>query len=432
MRTKDQLILENLYSNILLNEYSEGFLRTQIKRLKPQAGAYVSEDAIRQMLQRFDQLKTAQTTANRIKELVQQHIESGDIKADERKGPKDIKRFENLKKQPFQVEYYNWQDLETIVHQFRDPSETAALKTDAPKGDAGAEEIYANPENGLHVYFGKDTNACILFKRFLLQQKDAPKDYTWCIANNRQSNLFYRYRFGAYGNKKASVYFIYDESKPSTDKWHVFVIHVNEDNKYLVTSAFNDGDRTIPWNEILKIQPKLKGLEKLFTFRPLTEDEQLYQVTMDANPNDFAGYTSYNVKRAYIETGKKINMQDYIDLPAELQHAYINVRAPGAEDDNMIKRLRKLLELFDDQDKNELNNRYAEAAESGDVAKAKAKAAGLDSKDASEEWIKILCNDPVMAKTKKGQTYKYWTKLVDDTLKDAGAADRADQRKANE
>lgn len=420
MRTKDQLILENLYSNIILNEYSEGFLRQQIKRLKPQAGVYVSEDAIRQMLQRFDQLKTSQNTASRIKELVQQHVESGDIKADER-NPKDIKRFENLKKQPFQVEYYNWRDLETIVHQFRDPGETAALKSsDTVKGDTGAEEIYNNPEDGLHVYFGKDPNACIIFKKFLLQQKDAPRDYTWCISNRRESNLFYRYRFGSYSSKKASVYFVYDETKPTSDKWHVFVVHVKEGNEYMVTSALNDGDRMLSWDEILKIQPKLKGLEKLFVFRPLTEDEQLYQVTMDAGPNDFTGYTSYNVKRAYIETGKKIKKEDYLNLPAELQHAYINVRAPGAEDLDGNTRLRKLLMIFHDQDQNEINQRFARASEAGEQG-------------ASEtEWEQILFDDPTMKKSKRSQTYKYWTKLIDDTLNNLGAAARADARKENE
>lgn len=419
MRTKDQLILENLYSNIVLNEYSEGFLRQQIKRLKPQAGVYVSEDAIRQMLQRFDQLKTSQNTANRIKELLQQHIESGDIKVDPR-NPKDAKRFENLKKQPFQVEYYNWSDLETIVHQFRDPGETAALKSDAPKGETGAEEIYSNKEDGLHVYFGQDPNACILFKRFLLQQKDAPRDYTWCISNRRESNLFYRYRFGSYGSKKASVYFVYDETKPTSNKWHVFVIHVKEGNEYMVTSALNDGDRTLSWNEILKIQPKLKGLEKLFVYRPLNEDEQLYQVTMDAGPNDFSGFTSYNVKRAYIETGKKIKQEDYLELPAELQHAYVNVRAPGAEDQDETSRLRKLLQLFANQVQSELNQRFAKAQEAGEQGASEA------------EWEKILFNDPVMIKSKKSQTYKYWTKLIDDTLNNMGAAARANERKSNE
>jgi hypothetical protein len=423
MRTKDQILLEQVYGGIILNEYSEGFLNQQIKRLKPQAGAFVEETAIRATLQRFDQLKTANNTSNRIKELVQQYIDSGDIKPDER-NQKDVRRFENLKKQPLQVEFYNWSDLEKIVHQFRDPAEKAASKVEMAEGETGAEEIYKDPKNGIHVYFGKDPNSCILFKRFLSKEKeeeakneskDISKYYGWCISYPIERSLFYSYRFGS-GDTSASVYFVYDETLPVSDDNHVIVIHAQRDGKFRLTNALNNRERVGDWNMVIsqEWQPKLKGLEKLFVYRPLTEDEQIYQVTRNAGPSDFTNFTSYRVKRAYIDTRKKIYSKDYTELPAELQHTYINVRAPDAADEDMNSRLRKLLYLFADTDYESINKRMAQAMELAEQNK--------------ENWEAVLWEDSIMKNSKKSQTYKYWAKLIDDTLNDMGSAARADQR----
>ena len=51
-----------------------------------------------------------------------------------------------------------------------------------------------------------------------------------------------------------------------------------EDDKnsknYVVTSADNDGDKRMNWNEIVTIQPKLNGLQSEFLPKPLSSEEQ--------------------------------------------------------------------------------------------------------------------------------------------------------------
>ena len=437
-----------LYEQVIL-EYSEGFLKKQIERLQKQ-NVHVEPETIKQMLQRFDQLKTAGNTKQEIKNIITTDIESGIIKA---KNPKDQKRIDNLKSSPWNVEFYDFPELEKVVHSFRDVGSKQAQK-DFEKAnitDTGAKLVYETPDHMLQVFYAKDARSANAFKLWLAKNKEQEIKqanlkvmwgtghglYGWCVsAPLDKGNLFASYRFGA--SLTASMYFVLNNKLPVTDNKHVIVIQAEKNGTYLVTGANNDGDKTMSWGEVVRYEPALRGVNKdIFKFHPFTEEEQLYLLTKDAGPKDFAGFTP-RVKKAYIELGpnNKIYSQDYINLVnvdpnlsyvqrqeaekfgSNLQHAYINVRSPNANDPDFMFRLMKLLNLFADTNMTDVVKRIQQAK----------KLAAKTTDDNDLSWEEPLFQDKAMQQTKDKSVLKYWKKLIDDTLRGMGSAERANAR----
>lgn len=434
-----------LYEQVIL-EYSEGFLKQQIERLQKQ-NVHATPETIRQMLQRFDQLKTAGNTKQEIKNIITTDIENGTIAA---KNPKDQKRIDNLKKSPWNVEFYDFSELEKVVHSFRDVGAKQAQK-DLEKvstTNTGAELVYETPDHMLQVFFAKDAKSANAFKLWLIKTKEQDIKqaklnvtlgtghglYGWCVsAPLDRGNLFATYRFGT-GDKSASLYFVLDNKLPVNNNKHVIVVHAYKNNTYLVTGANNDGDKTMSWDQLTAYQPALRNVNKnVFKYHPYTEDEQLYLVTKNVNAEDFADLAP-RVKKAYIELGsdKKIYSKDYLNLVnvdpnlsyvqkqeaekfgSDLQHAYINVRAPAANDPDKMTRILKLLNLFEDTNMTDITNRIQQAK--------KLAAKVTDENDLS--WEEPLFQDKTMLQTKDKSIIKYWKKLIDDTLRDLGSARR--------
>ena len=440
-----------LYEQIIL-EYSEGFLKQQVTRLQPQ-NIHITPEAIKQMLQRFDQLKTPSNTRQEIKRIIETDIEDGTIKATQR--PKDIKRVESLKKAPWNVEFYNLNELEKVVHSFRGVNDKQAEKDAVNIGatDYGAELVYETPDHMLQIFFAKDAQAANSFKLWLIKIKQKEiKDsklqvmtgtgrglYGWCVsAPLDRGNLFAGYRFCSIDSSSASLYFVLDNKLPVTDNKHVVAVHAYKNNDYLVTGANNDGDQHFNWQQLVNYNPELKNLKEIFKFQPYTHQEQLYLLTKGAKPEDFAEFTP-KIKKAYIELGpqRKIFSRDYINLSvvdpnlsyverqeaekmgADLQHAYINVRSPNANDTNFLDRLMKLLNLFEDSDHSSINARIQQAKQ--------LRQQSTDKNDQS--WEEPLFQDEALLQTKDKSVFKYWKKLVHDCLNNLGAALRADAGK---
>jgi hypothetical protein len=467
-----------LYEQVML-EYSEGFLKQQVERLQKQ-NVHATPENIKQMLQRFDQLKAAGNTKQEIKNIITTDIESGTIKA---KNPKDQKRIDNLKRSPWNVEFYDFPELEKVVHSFRDVADSQVKKDlkNVSTTDTGAELVYETPDHMLQVFYAKDGPTAYKFKRWLLKNKEKEieqaqakiyakwgttpealasgkfkaskqmKDelnkvtplqgvghglYGWCISGEEGRNLFVSYRMC--GDSSASLYFVLDNKLPFTDDKHVIVIHAHKNGTYMVTGANNvEDNKGWLWNQVVAYQPALKNVNKnIFKFRSFTEEEQLYLLTKDAQPEDFAGFTP-RIKKAYIDLGpqNKIYSQDYINLvnvdPSLsyvqrqeatefgklLQRAYINVRSPNANDPDIMSRLFKLLYLFEDTNMFEVNMRIAQSREAAENLLA---TGGNPESDLS--WQEPLFQDKTMQQTKDKGVFNYWKKLIDGSLRNLGDA----------
>lgn len=426
--------LYEAYQQIILNEYSESFIKQQIDRLKKTAGAHVTDDTLRFYITRFDQIKTSKTAE--LKELIKSRIENKDpiftAPAMVREHPqfgKIRKQFEQLQSNPLQLEFYNWKQLEAIVDAFPPPESKEAKQ--AAKSDKPPAEIVYN-KDGILIFYGVDRQACQMFQSWA-RTKNLPKIqkaqqenfkpperahasdypmhwYNFCIGWPGTGNLFDSYRFGR-GGSDASIYYVYDNNKPITDKYHLIVVQARENGMFLVTDAFNSGDTTMSWEQLLKIQPKLAGAKDVLVFKPFSEKEQEYLATRDATPSDFSNFTNYNVQRAYIVTPersgrpKKIYKKDYLKIDPRLQHEYINARSPAADVDPS-ETLDRLIKPFADSTYEEVVARNAKARQ--------ARAQG------DPNWKDILGEDPTVAQSKQKQIYYYYNKLIKDYFEKVG------------
>jgi len=250
----------------------------------------------------------------------------------------------------FDISKYNdWHPFELFVDAV---GANVALKPETFQFDGKPEFSH----NGIEVYYGEDPKTCVSIKGNV--------NYSWCVAAKR-SNMFYSYR----SNKNLpSFYFIKDveatkkeletwngDPRHFKNKWHFFVIQVlaNKDfNKfdeknYIVTSANNDGDEPMSWNEIVKIQPKLKGLHDKFIPKPLTPDLATtirYYKRYIPNVEDFKKM-SYEDKSLYIDVHDfAIDDDIFALLPTELKNKYIN--QPHSLSQNQYDNIQSDKNLF--------------------------------------------------------------------------------------
>ena len=265
----------------------------------------------------------------------------------------------------FDISKYNtWRSFETFV-------DAVAGQTQL-KGEKLSDnlEIDAKPlfeKNGLEVYYADTPRACIKYKGNI--------PYSWCVARPDSSNMFYNYRLG---DNNPAFYFVKDVEATQkelssiekftgkfNDKWHFFVIQVLKtaninnltDKNYEVTSANNEGDIPMNWNEIVKIQPKLNGLQSEFLPKPLSDDELvvLKKYKNGLTTQEFVKL-SYNEKERFLDVyptlDQPISDEIFNALPYELKNKYIGMNI-GLSDDqydsiqydkNLLKRYVQMVE----------------------------------------------------------------------------------------
>jgi hypothetical protein len=182
-------------------------------------------------------------------------------------------------------------------------------------------------KNGLEIYYAKDREACVKYRGKI--------PYGWCVARSDSSNMYNTYR---YAGNEPSFYFVkdvaatkeelrkpFDPEKGFTNKWHFFVIQ-KTGTGYIVSSANNDGDVAMSWDEILKIEPKLEGMEKYFQHVPLSDKErEVYTRFKNGIPfNEFVKL-SYEDKESYLDIAgvKRITFEFFAVLPRDLKNKYI-------------------------------------------------------------------------------------------------------------
>ena len=256
-----------------------------------------------------------------------------------------IHGLENIKNRADIDQYKDFHQLETLV--------------DYVKGqvDVGGRVSYKNlnfsgkpihEDQDIQIFYADSPRACVEYKG------NAP--YGWCIARNDSSNLFYAYR---YKYHQPAFYFVKNKEKTNTefglmqgiknvvntvahqtskfkDKYHFFVIqvvkNVNPNNhtqkQYVVTSAENDGDKEMSWEEIVKIEPHLQGKEEIFQPKPLTKEEsEFYKKYKNGISDEEFVKLPYDQKdmfmNIYINLDKGLSDKQYESLPEDLKNKYI-------------------------------------------------------------------------------------------------------------
>jgi hypothetical protein len=264
----------------------------------------------------------------------------------------------------FEIDAYpTFNALETLVDYVsgqRPVKTTMGNKNDI---EVTGEAVYN--KDGIEVYYADSPRACIKYRGGM--------PYSWCVARSDSSNMFYTYRFKPY---EPAFYFVKDVKATEIElaaiakkggvsggfdnRYHFFVIQVPknlnpEDNttpQYIVTSANNDGDTQMSWNQILEINPKLAAIKEVLKPKPFTPEEraQHERFKKGISDNEFKRLT-YEEKKNYLEIyptiARPITTNQFLMLPDDLKNLYVSYGI-GLDDEqfNSIKNNSKLVKRY--------------------------------------------------------------------------------------
>lgn len=252
--------------------------------------------------------------------------------------PPDVRRFDIDK-------YHDFYDVIHFVDYVKGQDKVLTNLGKSPYPiEMPGEIVYKNDE--IEIYRANTKQACIKYK--------GNKPYGWCISAN-SGNMFNYYRFG---NNSTTFYFVKDIKETETavkklennDKlgfyenpYHIMVIQTSPyDDNYVVTSAKNDGDNQMTWNEIVKIQPKLLNLRQIFENKPVTQStkDRIRNLQYSSSFDDL----SYEDKEKYVDMDYIMTLSMFKGLPDNLKYDYISVAQYISEDIfNFAKKDTKLL-----------------------------------------------------------------------------------------
>jgi len=237
--------------------------------------------------------------------------------------------------------YKDFHELEQLVDYVAGKRPVSSNIDSSGNIEVTGEAIYKN-EN-YEVYYADTPRACIKYKGKI--------PYSWCVARSDASNMFYTYRFKPY---EPAFYFV--KNIKLTEKelgvwnmaknvfngkfkypYHFFVIQVPKNasmdnistNQYIVTSANNDGDKQMSWEEIMKISPNINEIREVLQPKPFTpeEKEKMQRFKNGISDEQFAKLR-YEDKRSYLDIyptiGKPITTKQFMVLPNDLMNLYVS------------------------------------------------------------------------------------------------------------
>jgi len=208
---------------------------------------------------------------------------------------------------------YDWNELEQLIDRRFGTEIISKPKKEDIVDFKGSEDVVYN-QNGLLILLGDIREKCIRYGQ----------KYTWCISRADANNMFYSYRMRL---NEPVFYFIFDEDKiqnnPS-DKYHAMVIYVDSKGNYTVADSTNSEDKKMSWEEIVKIQPKLKDLKSLIKHIPLTAEEKAdyRKYAYWVSDEEYYKYT-YDEKYKYIQFGHDLTEEQIRDTPKPLLSRFV-------------------------------------------------------------------------------------------------------------
>jgi len=298
-------------------------------------------------------------------QIVKSYIEKFKIIRDKnyRQLNDQISGLENVRDRKNIDSYKTFKELETIVDYVGGQVDLAgtSLGNDI---EIDAKPIYEN--DIFQIYYADSPKACIKYKGNI--------PYGWCVSRNDSTNMYYTYR---YKPNEPSFYFIKikDRTKKELgffstvgnifngefkDKYHFFVIQVNKGAKigdtttkqYYVTSAMNDGDKPMSWDEIIAIEPRIANLQKIFkNFELSPEERKFYDKFKDGIDDETFCNLDYTSKRRYLDifvnNFKLLTNKQFECLPDDLKNLYVGFGVGLAEEQfELIKSNKNLLKRY--------------------------------------------------------------------------------------
>jgi len=277
--------------------------------------------------------------------------------------------------------YKTFKELETLVDYVSGQVKVGSANFEDIKVDG--KPIYEDKE--VEIYYADTPRACIQYK--------GKFPYSWCVSRKDATNMFYNYRLEKH---EPAFYFVKRKkamdkefklwniagtifSGEWKDKYHFFVIQVVKNaeianqtkNQYYVTSAANDGDKPMNWNNILEIAPELNGLQYIFTPKPLTEKERekIEKYKNGLSDEEFAKlpYIEKEYYMAvYVKMDKHLTDNQFKNLPEDLKNKYVGLGVGLSDgqfdmikDTKLLKRYANVtIKKFEEFFKSEKPNKF--------------------------------------------------------------------------
>jgi hypothetical protein len=259
--------------------------------------------------------------------------------------------------------YKNFHDLEVIVD-YVSGQRAVGKSVSAEELEVDGKPVYE--DDNFEVYYADSPRACIKYKGKL--------PYSWCIARSDSSNMFFTYRFKPY---EPAFYMVKDKKEfkkefsatnivrdIATGKfkypYHFFVVQVsknakpddNDTQQYIVTSANNDGDKQMSWNELIQIKPNLNSIKETFQPKPFTpEERKKFEAFKSGISDKEFEKLSYEQKREYLDiypaVNRPISTNQFLNLPDDLKNLYVSFGI-GLNDEQFadIKNQKDLLKRY--------------------------------------------------------------------------------------
>ncbi len=141
------------------------------------------------------------------------------------------------------------------------------------------------------------------------------------------SNMYGSYR----KNSHRTFYFIIDENRDVSDKYHMGALQIVNNGTYILTSMFNDDDTPMKWDQIIQIYPKLSEFKEKIEYRAMDEDELESVSIIDrineipGNPNEFARQT-LQIKDEFVSNGGTLKqVKSWNSMNGDLRTKYIDM-----------------------------------------------------------------------------------------------------------
>jgi hypothetical protein len=256
-----------------------------------------------------------------------------------------INRFDQLKSSPKVTQKdilkYSFADLEKLVDSFPTKMKSQPKSSDNNDVEFSDGELIYN-KAPLQILHGDSPKQCVKIK--------GDFSASWCIART-SGNMYHNYRFG---NSEPSFYFVKNLerlnkiTKLKDDPYCFFVVQINNQGRYIVTSALNDGDKELTWEQLLKIEPLLQGTDKLFVHKALSDDDKAdYKRFKNGFPDNMYKELSFDDKKKYISITNKLSDNQFEKTPDELINDYISIGSTLSDQQfDLIKNKKSLLNNY--------------------------------------------------------------------------------------
>ena len=323
MKSKDQTLLEEIYSRLCLEGAAEDMVTSRLIKLQ------ASPDIVQFFLQ-----KEAGKLIFKPEHVPALYSWIKDENANQKTLVDDYKAFQKFFQNVPLTHFKSYVDWTEKVHAKRDESEYQSRNKELKDIDVSnedKEDVLANNEDVL-ILKADDEHKCVRYG----------KGYSFCISRPGGGNMYWNYR----QSKASTFYFIFFKKIPKTDERHIMVL--DRTAKGWEWTFGKNQTKVIKggWNEIVETFPVLEKYEKLFVNKPLTDEEKIYQNKLKEfvyNPSveEFKEF-SYKEKADALKFGVLLPLDLFESLDKYLRNEWISV-GPKMSDDvfNLLNEKEK-------------------------------------------------------------------------------------------